>query len=446
MSDRLLDVALSRIGQQIEEEQAQIDKEKAALETELVEIRSAFRELDLRQQKASQMLYEHKRKTESLATEKTIAQAQAIADAMQNSKAHLQKIEEFSSRLEGLEGTRQSLLAANSALEKNWQAYQAYLGGQAKSRATLDALPEQFRDALQRTYEDLKRSVSPILELEEQAQEWPSLDHPVIQLILTKDSKSNRMIWLLPIPADDNAMGFDAPIVSRTFERAVLNAVVELVRSPAWVIEKTVLTTSAGFSAIELEAFYEGQQPLVDCIGDAIRPQLSLNLLFQKAMPDLRITEIEWSLWELFVSVVKDRIPKKLSDSVELEAESTSDFDNLLFTERDLKSWQARVPETSEWTTAARRLRTLIMRLSAVGYVGQVGVESEQVWMGLPGAHRTSLQALLPALLEGEVLSAVDSIGGGKRVALNPAHLNDIQALVNRELTSFWAPLVSLSP
>jgi hypothetical protein len=219
------------------------------------------------------------------------------------------------------------------------------------------------------------------------------------------------MIWLLPLVPDQAEVAPQVPSAADMLARAVLNALVDLARAPDWIIEKTARTAFAGHFALQIEAVYKGRHPLAESVAKFVQQQLSLNLLFQKANPALHVTEIPWLLWQSTLTLEETEVaPIEPSPESEEEIAGTpADFSHRLFTKRDLQAWSAKVAAGSEWTMSARRLRTLLLRMISYGYVGIEGIESEQIWSGLPDAHSQPLRALLPGLVEAEFLISVMS-------------------------------------
>jgi hypothetical protein len=83
-----------------------------------------------------------------------------------------------------------------------------------------------------------------------------------------------------------------------------------------------------------------------------------------------------------------------------------------------------------------------MVHFAAQGRIGKDGLLPEQVLNGLSKEHVTSFEKLFPFLIESGVFHQEEA--NGKRLySLNPDHLADIQDLINRDITPFWAPIVA---
>jgi DNA helicase-2/ATP-dependent DNA helicase PcrA len=118
-------------------------------------------------------------------------------------------------------------------------------------------------------------------------------------------------------------------------------------------------------------------------------------------------------------------------------------LNNPLFKTQDIKGWERPLgaKRDNKRTFTARRLRTLVIRLATKGYIGKEGIDDQTILSGLTGTHLASFQTALPQLREIGILQTEGEENLG-RLFLNPQHLNDVQDLINRDITPIWEPIV----
>lgn len=80
------------------------------------------------------------------------------------------------------------------------------------------------------------------------------------------------------------------------------------------------------------------------------------------------------------------------------------------------------------------------MRMIASGMVGGVWVDADQLTVGLPQTHAEALREGIGRLIEVGILQPVN---GDNRVTVNPLQIEEIQNLINRDMTEFWLPIIN---
>lgn len=128
--------------------------------------------------------------------------------------------------------------------------------------------------------------------------------------------------------------------------------------------------------------------------------------------------------------------------TVEVLAEQRSGF----YTMNDILAWERPLPQGTDslWTEQARRLRTLLIRMITKGYIGKTGLSQETLVKPLPEQHRDPMRKGINRLLKEDILLEMFPNGETESMlTLNPEELDQIQALVNREVTNFWESIIN---
>jgi hypothetical protein len=79
----------------------------------------------------------------------------------------------------------------------------------------------------------------------------------------------------------------------------------------------------------------------------------------------------------------------------------------------------------------------------AKGKIGSEGVLFDTLWANLPEPHQEAMQAGLEALRQRGFFQETKTGDGSAMVSLNPQMLLEAQNLINRDITDFWATIVS---
>jgi hypothetical protein len=79
----------------------------------------------------------------------------------------------------------------------------------------------------------------------------------------------------------------------------------------------------------------------------------------------------------------------------------------------------------------------------AKGKIGTRSVAIRRLWENLPSPHEERLETGVERLLEEELFVHTDSSSeNGHNVTLNPEKMEDVQDLINRDITQFWAGII----
>lgn len=112
--------------------------------------------------------------------------------------------------------------------------------------------------------------------------------------------------------------------------------------------------------------------------------------------------------------------------------------------DKDIESWRRRSKETGgDWPPAGRRLRTLLIRMVARGHFGPEMVPMDRLWMNLPSPFEEEMRRNIERLIERSLLLENSQAEQDSRlVSLNPDMVAEIQNLINRTVSPFWADIV----
>jgi hypothetical protein len=85
----------------------------------------------------------------------------------------------------------------------------------------------------------------------------------------------------------------------------------------------------------------------------------------------------------------------------------------------------------------------MLIRMVARGGIGAALVSETALWENLPSPHKENLAAGVTRLIGEGLLSDFESEpDDGCRFGLNPEMLSEVQNLINRDVTPFWAGVI----
>lgn len=267
-----------------------------------------------------------------------------------------------------------------------------------------------------------------------------------LQLAMQLDAKNKEIGWILPFSADMTRSEPQASPLNKVVD-AVFKAIVSLRQSEDWHIAKVSVNRWASFVTLLTHAEYRGHQSPIDSAQAWIQAALTGDPLFAQVETRVEVAAISrlaWDrglTWSEQVSGLEPAKAEPYHSEIPL-AEASQGW----YRDADLVSWERPIkgPTDSLWNVQARRLRTVLMRMLAKGKVGSKTTAGEMLWQHLPEPHQSELRAGIQRLVEEQVLVEVASSPEEKpSLAINPERLGEVQSLINRDVTPFWAAIVS---
>lgn len=440
---------LSQLKENYQSQQENLDAIVSSSEKELEQISSAFRELENQRLEANQRIYQ----TRQVINRFKIEQQEEMLDliftefnAFQHFMAtyleqNLEVREELQRQLEGL-------LIQDPMLEQALTEYHAF---HTKAEIAFQSIPPFYRKTFEQAIQKQTLRLKPCLDLEEKLKILPDRSDITVPIVLSVDKVHSQMF--LAIPAAHPTENQDGRFSQRMdgLENAFLQFLSLLAKDLDWTLLEIERDSWAGFRSLTTLIEYTGQIPFRDAIQEYLDQRFIETWPFKNLTPNPQIAELDWETWKIGQSrsgAILDLIAvnpetETVVSPVE-KAQQPVETVSRLFSEKDITAWERplRVVEDSSWTVPARRLRTLMMRFAAQGRIGKEGLSPEQVLNGLSKEHVTSFEKLFPFLIESGVFHQEE--GNGKSFySLNPDHLADVQDLINRDITPFWAPIVA---
>lgn len=361
---------------------------------------------------------------ESVLFQERLGAGRELATGLADKWAHLQH----------LRGQRSGLLASDPALAA---AFESYIEFEAAGEAALQGIPSWHQSALLAAHEELKARVQPLLAIRD-AEAAVQVGLPLaLPLAVTDLSGETQICWVLPFAAKVLSAGSEAEAVS-TLAADVVQGLERFARCEDWYFLDTEVTAWGEHLALVATAEYTGATNLAEVTASLLTTEL------QAVMPSIEIQCFEMSA-EVFEAGkgaprAAEEEPAAVPDSPSLE-EQTEGW----YRDTDLISWSRplKVAEGSLWNHQARRLRTLLIRMVGRGIIGRDHVVLEQLIAGLPEPHRESIREGVTEMISGDVLLAQGGDSSDRqRVTVNPAFLEEVQSLINRDMTEFWASML----
>jgi len=361
---------------------------------------------------------------------------------------------------------RAYLVAAIPDLTDTIAQYHAFA---ADPDAILASVPPTYRSALSSHHQLLSQQLAPLFEVEAEARKL-GYEHVLnLPVLVAQNTSTDEVAWVLPTRSDLVADGSE-PLLAEAI--AAIRAVVQerWLTDPAWYIAELSQTTWEGFDALVALGEYRGGQPLPEHQAPHLAAALQATLNFAEMPVQVTVIALPWTLWEVGQGTATQEplqvaaplsLTEESASSAQPEAElpeptpassptPTPELENHpWYTARDLQHWQRplKVVDGSQWSAQARRMRTVLMRLIGHGIIGERTTNLADLSRDLPLLHaeplRTGLERLLAASLLREAAPSPDS---ERRVSLNGDMLEQIQALINRDVTPFWADLLQFEP
>ncbi len=415
----------------------QLENDTLDLEKELERIATALRSLEIERNTAQQRLYQTKEVLHNLTADEQEAALDTIFQTYQVcQKALLDALSQVRDSRADLQRQIDSLIQQDPALETALLEYHEF---ETTRQKALEAVPSFYRHKLEAAHQKLQERLADLLTLENRLRDLPDLDSIYLPIVQALNGQHGQVFWVLPAVAQTNGREDLFTRRMNALENTLLRALASLAGERDTLLTDLERCSWAG---------YRGLTTLADesdniALAEAVQQHLAQTLPEIWPFPDLavqpQVVALDWDLWLLGINRSGAFEPVQ----VEVEVETALPAAGALFNERDVAAWERplRVTEASSWTLTARRLRTLLTRLVAQGRVGCNSLPIESIWAGLPLAHADNLRQVLPILTDQGVL-ITEAENGNQIVHVNPERLGDVQDLINREITPFWAPVV----
>lgn len=417
--------------ERVVDERRRLDGEIEATTTELEQLRARLREL----QERLRSLDEVETSAQQLVTQ---GQRQAVLDALKSSFQQLWDTQDHWVSVVHLLKRREAVADAIPDLSQLLGDYRSF----DPDSDVVTNLPRTHRISLLDAHRRLEDQLAPYLELETQLGNLELGDPVTLHVVGFHDAKEDRYLWVLPYQDLKRMPGG----VSNTLNDVVWEIAYQLLtldQEPDWVLDGVTVDAWEGYDALTMGGAYTGIGSAAESVASYLVSQLASRPLFRPGMPSLEVTVLPYGI----------AAAEPESESVLAEAEVApgpaaplSELTAGWYSDEDVKSWDAplKVVEDSLWNVQARRLRTLLIRMVARGHVEDPGVPLQDLSRNLPAPHREALEAGLKRLRTSGVLQRGDGNGDSQvNVTLDPAHLGEVQNLINREVTPFWAGIVA---
>jgi hypothetical protein len=372
-------------------------------------------------------------------------ETQIVLEALEKSYANLVQTQEYWLARIDLDSRRRALLERDPELDQVLQDYRAF---EATSPASLEALPTSYRASLLEQHRKATRRLAPYLKLEKEDQNLECKQPVAFQLVVAQDPESGEVNWVLPF-RDNDDLPSDVNSVLCEVVWAVLDRIIGLSTEDEWAFDDVSVEVWKGFDALLIRGEYIGEKGLVDAAQHLLQAGVASLPLFHGVDVSVLVGEMSQSAWRLGEEVQEPTPePLKVSPvgiSEEVEPLPLGDVTQGWYTEEDVVSWNRplRVAPDSLWNVQARRLRTMLIRMVARGGIGAALVSETALWENLPSPHKENLAAGVTRLIGEGLLSESESEPkDGRRVGLNPEMLSEVQNLINRDVTPFWAGVI----
>lgn len=339
----------------------------------------------------------------------------------------------------GLRERRERLLRGDPDLAAAVQNYREF---ERDRDRLLSALPAFYRSSLLQEHDRLRERVGPLLEGE--SQETRLLEDMVatLPIVVVGDREQYMVHWLMPFSAVQSDAVMAQEDLKFDLVAAVMTAVEGLARSEEWYFAELETGSWAGYATMSALAEYRGKATLAESTRDALVADL------RDRLPGLQIevAEISVPAWRYGLGLLP-AIEAGADEQQGREVPISEDVPEVetpgsWYRKADIESWNRplKIVAGSQWNQQARRLRTMLMRMIVSGMVGGVWVDADQLTVGLPQSHAEALREGIGRLVEVGILQPVN---GDNRVTVNPSQIEEIQNLINRDMTEFWLPIIN---
>lgn len=363
--------------------------------------------------------------------------------ALAASARDLDAAQEDLERLRDVRTRLQQLLHDDPRLQADLEQFHAFEPDSVKE------LPTLYRQTVLDLHEKLRVRVAQYLQIEKLERQLRTQAAWSLDVMVVGDPEQARIIWLLPIRADARHS-----INTETLRATLLEKPPE-----GWTVLDLSEQTWHGYRSLHALAEYQGMASLADASATLMQVAFRDLLDLGELVVQIHVAELELDAWRLApaLRIEAELIHQSGSGPQQIDHQAASTLapskpDEIAvasqgwYTTDDVDAWErpVKVVEGSHWNAEARRLRTLLLRMLSHGAVGSTGVPRHLLWGALPEPHRNALGTGIAQLEQHQVLFVLERADTSqKEVALNPAMLNEVQDLINQDVTPFWEPIVA---
>lgn len=337
---------------------------------------------------------------------------------------------------------REALLKQDPKLDQILRDYQTF---EQNPLSALKSVPSAYRPILVKEHKKIASRVAPYRDLLEEERSLTCHEPVVLQIVMSRELDSDMIGWVFPFRTDDDLSSEASGALCEVVWR-LQHKVINLGMEPDWFLDDVSMSTWAEFDALLVKGDYAGDGSPVKSAQRFLAETASLHF-FEGVDVTVRLVEISGQAWH--VGARKAEPPVVVQEAkhpvIPEEGPYLAELTDGWYTEDDIVSWERplRVVTGSLWNVQARRLRTLLIRMIAKGKIGTGSVAIKRLWENLPSPHEESLETGVERLLEEELFVHTDSSSeNGHKVTLNPERLEDVQDLINRDVTQLWAGII----
>jgi hypothetical protein len=434
--NKYLSEALSKLSdsynnreKRFKELQAQSLEEQVSLSNEIMVLEQRLRELIQKQR-------HYEEESAALAEERSKQTLQLVRKSLEQSALSLASTATFLETRMKIKAAYKNLIEAHPDLEARYRDYM-----DMETRRHM--LPESYL----KFHEEQKQRLEPYLKLKKMEQGLKLEETIYLQIALAIDKKEETSYWLLPMPEEDQLPGQNREVIGDALIEALANSIIHLATDPDWYLSDIVLNLVwFDFPALATPFEYKGEDPLEDSAQKIFHDYFATESIFHGCMLDVDVALVSMEIWQQGQPDAEPALPEPQEIETELEDLSTlAERSEGFYSEEDVVSWERplRTAEGSIWNIQGRRLRTLLISLVSKGLIGKDGVPKTKLFEPLPKMHRDQMQEGLELLITNEILLEKSENGEELSVlTINPERLDDVQTLINRDITEAWASII----
>jgi hypothetical protein len=412
-----------------------LDKRITDIGAEIERLRAQLREL----QDGLTSLDGIEAQTEQVHTQR---QRQAVLDALNNSFEHLEETHDHWVGVVNFLQRRKEILDTNPDFPRLLNDFRAF---NPESKA-ITGLPQTHRESLLKAQRQLEKQLHPYLQLEAELEELALEDPVTLRIVGFHNVEKDCFLWVLPYHDSQDLTG-EVRNALNDVVWEIAYQILNLGQEPDWTLDEASVDSWEGYDALVMEGSYTGTNSIAEAVMRHLESQLPTRPLFRSAVPNVEVVILPYAV----LTAKPQPEPEWTRRGTVLEATDRVggpliEITGGWYSASDVKSWEAplNVVEESLWNVQARRLRTVLIRMIARGHLEDQGVPLRVLHRNVPAPHSGSLVAGLQRLRDAGVLQErVTSEDDQTLVTLDPTHLQEIQNLINREVTPFWAGIVA---
>lgn len=429
--------------------QAKLNRQHAANESRQQEIEAQIQRLQAEREELMVTNEQLERERATAGRNVLEAEVAIILEELEASAHALRGLGELLYQRAQVDEYHRELLAKHPEWEAQLVDYRRYI---ADPTAVLETVPEWHRPAMQQSYTQLGQELAPLIQVEASKQTLPPLHQLTLAIGVTANLDALKIQWIIPVRTAEARLDGVQPL-SGWLIHILRNAICGTDPQSGWDVADLVVSSWQDYVVLEALGEYHG--PLT--IDDASEALIQAAIMTSEHLKDVPLTisvaELSIALWQHQIVPQEELLPEKEPASPSgaistlLSQLFAAQGTDAWYSATDVQSWERplKVSKTSLWTAQARRLRTLLMRMVARGYIGGDGVLLEQLHSHVPEPHATDLQRGIGQLLTNEILIFVPNGSVGQAyVTINPECMAEVQALINRDIMpgTFWSDML----